>query len=288
MKKYVLASLILLVGIIVAYAVASSLRVQSAKDAASILSSALKKELLFSIPLAFESNLVKSESIPKDLRQHLRNKGLSPHQKAYMRIENEGSRWLMIENDKVATYFIRKEKGKLNVYKAGKGNAKLAILYGEEYILKNHKQLVKAIERLGELCAEEHIVLLVEYIGMIRPGIARGRPLTPDDYPAIKALTNIAESVLPAVRKELKTTRDARIVHNCAQVIRNLGVQVDIDPYMDKIYGALAGNHTYLLITMRRTSDSYESYKYSFNSFRPTPFRLCGCQRTPVATNTQS
>ncbi len=72
---------------------------------------------------------------------------------------------------------------------------------------------------------------------MIRPGIARGRPLTPDDYPAIKALTNIGESVLPAVWKELKTTRDGRIIYNCAQVIRNLGVQVDIDSYMDKIMG---------------------------------------------------
>ena len=74
--------------------------------------------VLFSAGLKFQSDL-DSGNIPEKLRQVFENNGISISQNVTVSIERTGSKWLITDGDAKKTYSVRKDEGKLNIYRFG-------------------------------------------------------------------------------------------------------------------------------------------------------------------------
>ncbi|MBC8459219.1 MAG: T9SS type A sorting domain-containing protein [Deltaproteobacteria bacterium] len=70
-------------------------------------------KFLFSVDLKFQSDL-DNDIVSEDLRQEFENNGISLSDNITVSIEEKGSRWLIIDKNKV--YPVRKEESKLNIY----------------------------------------------------------------------------------------------------------------------------------------------------------------------------
>ena len=74
------------------------------------------KQLLFSIDLQFQSELDDSKQPSEDLRQTFEDSGFILSRKTRIAINDEGSRWWVIDKDNQRDYVVLKEDEKLNIY----------------------------------------------------------------------------------------------------------------------------------------------------------------------------
>jgi len=105
--------------------------------------------LLFSIDLVFQSDLDHDNGISEDLRRGFENNGILLSQNATISIEEKDSRWLITDKDNEQTFLIRKEEGKLNIYKELLYEAKYMHVKCGRYAFRKEKWPVTWKERVS-------------------------------------------------------------------------------------------------------------------------------------------